>query len=278
MLFYSQWETLCDFLMLRWEGVSLRHCGFRWHEDISPQSEEKREERAWQGEALPGSQPSCSAPKGTTAFLIWWGEDGSVNGVWNVKCERAWSNWHGASASLPISFFSVLWSQRKCSQLPVLSKRLRTSMVGSGSIYCRLTLDPAFSLVRFWERNRRGLNNWEEKGWLTFHLSQSGAGAIYCLIEQAREVKRFSPAQLCAPLLKACLDTLSLQYRIVTSLRSCFCFVFLLCLFYLLSFTYVTVIEIFFWKLCIDTRRLPCKLHIGFACIVKPISIVSYAA
>lgn len=46
-------------------------------------------------------------------------------------------------------FFSVLVSQRKCSQFPVLSKRLRTSMVGSGSIYRRLTLDPVLSLVWF---------------------------------------------------------------------------------------------------------------------------------
>lgn len=84
-----------------------------WHKDLSPEWG-KRGGAEWQREG--GTSKGASHPaqprRAPLSFLTRWRENWTVNGVWNVKCEWTLSNWHGASASLPISFFLLMESEK----------------------------------------------------------------------------------------------------------------------------------------------------------------------
>lgn len=139
--------------------------GFLVHEDLSALERKKwKRGRTQREEHFKESRPACSAPEDTTAFFTWWRENGTVNGVWNVKCEWTLSNWHGVSASLPNFIFFLLWSQRKCSWFPGFSKSWRALRMDSGWIYHSYSLDPVLSLVWLW--SGRESESQEGKRWL----------------------------------------------------------------------------------------------------------------
>lgn len=99
-------------------GVSLSHRWFQlaWRFLATELGIKEGREATTEGGTLRKPSHPSKLQRAPLPFFSWWRESRNVNGVWNVKCEWTLSNWHGASASLPISF-SLLGRPEKMSSV-----------------------------------------------------------------------------------------------------------------------------------------------------------------
>lgn len=164
LLFFlnSWWTILCDFLVLRWVtkvqmvsgDVKTSEWATEWRTEGRDREDTQRRTNH------PAKSQRASLPF-TWCRKIW-----NANGVWKVKCEWTLSNWHGASASLPISFFSTSVIRENIPSFQLFLRNeelwwLDIPWIKRGCLSWFLSL----SFTLGWERNRVGWVT-ERKGWV----------------------------------------------------------------------------------------------------------------